>query len=505
MHQASTRKSILKACDGCRRRKIKCNGLQPCPGCLSAGIICTYDAPRGQGGNRGSRATVLNELRSRPQSHEAQVHSHTPQLNSLSPDTHRLNSTSQVISDSNIVHTCIHIYESRVYPVIPLLDVAIIKAQVNQANNSPISHQFTKAFCAYVSTFGTLFGDSENESARFLNSSSSCQLLETAMSAYDPRNVAQPTPVSVYTSFFLYGAWASQGDYQKAWYYLRETTTLFIMVNIESAAWYDQKAQRCLFWILVVSERSHAIRRSRPITISVLSSSPSLKSVDERGLQYLASLFKPLNEIFFAIWNGVTQECSKEWLLQLEYEVRSALPLTLEVSDEEAANLRISQLWLQIKLWELFPRFGFLSSESVYECLTFQYPVAVARSFVNSATALSVSNLHVHGVGMTEKVFDIACALADVLPFTSLTSDNNAVEYLTRMSSLLMQLPGGSSKFVPLLFAKVNELFPDLAKTLCDAIELPLGIFDDPMSPKTRFIYEDEVGRGLYTDLRRAI
>lgn len=100
------------------------------------------------------------------------------------------------------------------------------------------------------------------------------------------------------------------------------------------------------------------------------------------------------------MWNGASPECSKEWLLGLERDVRTALPTVLNVSNEQIANLRVSQLWLRIKLWELFPRFGFLSSESVYECLTFAYPVVLARDLVVVAMKLPVGSLRVHGVGL---------------------------------------------------------------------------------------------------------
>lgn len=103
-------------------------------------------------------------------------------------------------------------------------------------------------------------------------------------------------------------------------------------------------------------------------------------------------------------------------------------------------------------------------------------------------------------------MFDIACAVADVLPFLSLPTSQHEmshVEPLTQMTSLLIQLPGGTSRFVPLLLAKVHELLPDLVETLCEAVEIPFTAFNDPMSPDTRFVYEEEVGRGLYTDLRR--
>ncbi|KAF3042341.1 hypothetical protein E8E12_003308 [Didymella heteroderae] len=99
---------------------------------------------------------------------------------------------------------------------------------------------------------------------------------------------------------------------------------------------------------------------------------------------------------------------------------------------------------------------------------------------------------------MTEKVFDIACAVTDVLPFITVFTSQmelGPVDYLSQIVSLLAKLPGGTDKFVPLLLAKVNELQPELVETLCAATQLPPGAFNDPMSPSTRFVYEEEVGR----------
>jgi SP family general alpha glucoside:H+ symporter-like MFS transporter len=245
-------------------------------------------------------------------------------------------------------------------------------------------------------------------------------------------------------------------------------------------------------------------------------------------LHHLASLFRPFDEVFFAVWNGSRQECSIEWLLGLEQDVRTALPPTLEVSNEEIANLKVSQLWLQIKLWELFPRFGFLSSESVHECLTFKYPIVVAKDLTILAIKLPTTSLQIHGVGMvrrllfplpfplqsnthqTEKIFDITCALADILPFISTSTPSfelGPIDYLTQTTSLLSKLPGGSTKFVPLLLAKVNELLPELVTSLCESLKLEVGVevgrVGEVMSPDTRGVYEEEVGRGLYRDLRR--
>jgi SP family general alpha glucoside:H+ symporter-like MFS transporter len=123
-------------------------------------------------------------------------------------------------------------------------------------------------------------------------------------------------------------------------------------------------------------------------------------------MRYLASFFRLLDETFFAVWNGSKQECSKEWLLQLESDIRSSLPPILQVSNEETANIRISQLWILTKLWELFPRFGFLSTESVYECLTFRYPVTIAKDLMIQVMKLPIQSLQVLGVGMVRSFAD---------------------------------------------------------------------------------------------------
>jgi hypothetical protein len=42
------RRKVQRACDGCKSRKRKCSGEQPCPLCVSQGLICTYISPHGR-------------------------------------------------------------------------------------------------------------------------------------------------------------------------------------------------------------------------------------------------------------------------------------------------------------------------------------------------------------------------------------------------------------------------------------------------------------------------
>ena len=44
---------------------------------------------------------------------------------------------------------------------------------------------------------------------------------------------------------------------------------------------------------------------------------------------------------------------------------------------------------------------------------------------------------------------------------------------------------------------------PEIVPTLYDASEVPMVAINNPMSLDTRFLYEEEVSKGLYADLRR--
>ncbi|KAI1064376.1 hypothetical protein LB506_007564 [Fusarium annulatum] len=55
IHAAKKRKKnaervrVTRACDGCKKRKIKCNGMQPCKFCTRTGASCTFDSAYARG------------------------------------------------------------------------------------------------------------------------------------------------------------------------------------------------------------------------------------------------------------------------------------------------------------------------------------------------------------------------------------------------------------------------------------------------------------------------
>lgn len=252
MQQRSMRKVVPQACDACRRRKIKCNGRQPCPGCISTNLSCTFKLPQKRGGNTGVRATVLNQLRA-GQQQESEDSTSFPEFRP-SPDDYASPSNDSVVGclQAITIDACIDAYLDRIHPVVPLLTPDLLREEALQTSTSLTSRQFIVSFCAYVVTFGNILH--QYLPSHIKEEDLQQKLLDAALSIQDPDRVFQPGRLSVYISFFLYGAYAGLGNYRQGWFYLREATTLFMMQRGKEEQ-YGTEAYRCLFWVLVVSER----------------------------------------------------------------------------------------------------------------------------------------------------------------------------------------------------------------------------------------------------------
>jgi SP family general alpha glucoside:H+ symporter-like MFS transporter len=207
------------------------------------------------------RATVLNELRQgQPQTQgplNASGRSDSPDTSVTQDAPNSVMDRSPNVSGSGVLETgavdaCINAYLERIYPVIPFLTAEILRSESILSSSIPVSRQFIASFCAYVVTFGKVL-DEAYTSATDLGP----QLLKSALRVQIPERVSTPTHHSVFISFFLYGAYAGIGNYRQGWFYLREATTLFMMQRGVNSVqgWYSHDVHRCLFWVLVISER----------------------------------------------------------------------------------------------------------------------------------------------------------------------------------------------------------------------------------------------------------
>lgn len=244
-------------------------------------------------------------------------------------------------------------------------------------------------------------------------------------------------------------------------------------------------------------QRHHPLTLSDRIRMPSVDEDPS-ETVELSGFLHLVNLFKPFDEVFVGLWNKTRRDCSTAWLAQLQKQLANALPTHLESTEGQAADLRTSQQWLRTMVWQLSVTNGYLSSKSTDSSMTFTYPVEIARDLVTVTEQLSRPSMEVHGIGLVrggitefrnrvvrlmtnntqiEKLFDVACTLADVMaciPLETGTIEIGPHDYLNHLLNTISTLRGGTSRYLPLLLAKVK----DVMSTMTGPI-IPLLLVDE--------------------------
>ncbi|KAF5254602.1 hypothetical protein FANTH_670 [Fusarium anthophilum] len=78
------RRRVTRACDECRRKKIKCDGKQPCTHCSVYSYECTYDKPSNR--RRNPAPQYIEALESRLQRAESLLHKFMPDVDLADPN-----------------------------------------------------------------------------------------------------------------------------------------------------------------------------------------------------------------------------------------------------------------------------------------------------------------------------------------------------------------------------------------------------------------------------------
>lgn len=119
-------------------------------------------------------------------------------------------------------------------------------------------------------------------------------------------------------------------------------------------------------------------------------------------------LYRPFDDDFLGQWNGTNTTCSIESLVRLEERIQNAVPTDLNLPDILMADLRVSQQWLRIMIWQLSTTAGFLSTNPTHECMDFRYPLLIAQDLCLATWKLSRQSMETHGIGL----------VCDYSPFT---------------------------------------------------------------------------------------
>ncbi|KAH8673173.1 RING-4 [Ilyonectria robusta] len=452
------RVQVPRACQRCKTLRRGCNEFRPCRRCVDAGL--------------GDHCTPQSSMIS------LVMYPASP-LSPLSPGggVDPVQSMAELVP-LRVIDYCAERFFARLYPTIPILTrdyLAHLKAVMASSSEWRV-----EAYCVLVAMCAQVLLQAEEPENLFpqgiiseKNAVYGQIILDVALATHQriPRNV-KPTFNQCLLVFFLYACQARLSHHSQAFLFLREATTLLHLLRFDHVdATFKDLAGR-LFWVLLISERSHAIRYRRPITLQVTPETPELDTSDERlvGFWSLAALFRPIETSFVALLNHeiVATPPSPAAIDYVETSVNTALKPTLELHDTQKANLRVTQLWLRVIIWKLRLRLGYLSEGASQHSLTYSYPLEVAKELTLSTRDLPLDSIKVHGVGLTEKLYDIASAVVDVLarvPIApsspqGLVMGRSLEDDLIYIRHLITQLPSGTSTYDPLLEKQIQQALP---------------------------------------------
>ncbi|KAL9101594.1 MAG: hypothetical protein Q9163_003155 [Psora crenata] len=448
---------------------------QPCGNCSQAGLSCTYDAIPQKKGPKGSRAKVISELKdTQKPPDQPQTQDGIPGYRSP-PGSPTYGPTPGLLTPE-LIDACAESFFVQLYPSMPILHREQLNNVVREAGYSAESYCLLASLCSFMLIQPGI--GSEELSVSITDPKMGTALMEEARrvrKGYD--YIENPTVPTVITSFFLFSSCFALNRQNVAWFHLREATALSQLLGMQDESTYlfgnvvENARKRRVFWLLFVTERAYALQKHRPLTLHATIHLPTLdddSSISLTGFIHLVNLYRPFDDTFIGLWNKSRTDCSTSWLSQLQQQLAAALPGYLNTTENQAADLRTTQQWLRTMVWQLSIMNGYLSSTSPDSSMTFRFPIEIARSLVAVTGGLTKGSLEVHGIGLVEKVFDVACTLVDVMSCVPSGPNNQPgpQEDLNRLLTLICSLRGGESRFLPLVMTKIRDTLPSIANKL---------------------------------------
>lgn len=151
---------------------------------------------------------------------------------------------------------------------------------------------------------------------------------------------------------------------------------------------------------------------------------------------------------------------------RISYEPSASLISLDSLLESQQADISVTQFWLLNRLWNICMSHGLLRDSSDHAELRYDFAYHIVNALLASCSKLGLPSMEVHGVGLVEKVYDIALGLvmamsssAQLALDTSLAgidvlSDNPSdygvpiQELLQRLEEFIQSFRGGNHGYV---------------------------------------------------------
>ncbi len=282
-----------------------------------------------------------------------------------------------------------------------------------------------------------------------------------------------PSTLSVMTSFFLFAYFGNHEKHRKAWHYLQETIAFAENLDMDDEKSYldlnptEAQWRRRLYWLLFITERAYAIQRRKHARLPKSVQQPYVFESEEpellNGFNNLGTLFATVDENFVRAWRGSRKAslCNEAWLAQTQDQIDKVALALGHVTETQQLDINITREWLHVLAWQMGVSNGLMWGEGG---MSLDYPIELARKVVAITSTTTALAMDSHGIGMEQKLSDIAGCLADVLKCTA--GDTSGVfaegkQYLGILLGQLSSMRGKESRYLKPLLSKMQGLLND--------------------------------------------
>ncbi|KAK9477819.1 putative C6 transcription factor [Lipomyces japonicus] len=402
----------------------------------------------------------------------------------------------------------IDVYFDRLHPTLPVLNKSNIFTRIlmrEHRRNSQFG-ALLLSVCAFALTQPIDISERPTASSR---ADQARTMMNEATKMRSSSDFGEsPTLEAVLTSFFLFGCLFGSNQHNAAYLRLREAVDLALTLGINDPDSYVNLSNEewgqwiRTYLILSVTERAYALQRCHSISF-IGNSSFTMDRIedltqrvtcslvsgiivhDEKdavamiGLTLLMEIFDSIDEEIMGCWNArcgaLDLRCeifseskalaihqsfarvsdssryrSNEWF-DLDFSTINSFskePIKLLrsfLSETQAADVLVTQKWMQNRLWHLCLTHNFLQVDSKHPELCFNYAFYLAETTLELCRSLRISAMEAHGIGIIEKLYDIAVsALTTPYRTDDISSDSPSIETLAKKYlNLLQVLRGG--------------------------------------------------------------
>ncbi|KAJ5929891.1 hypothetical protein N7454_006841 [Penicillium verhagenii] len=325
------------------------------------------------------------------------------------------------ISDSTY-YAVFNIFQERLYDIWPIVDIENLKLQLKSPDSNPAAHALAAALCAATLAQIRLWlapvPYPENLSVTADDFAKEC--LRIRLENYHHQ---EPSLQALVTSVFLHMYYANRDQITPATISLREAITFADLLHlcrnrsdpVQSKEW--QLELRC-YWILFVTERTFCIQHDLPITLQRIQSLPEVERDTAQG--NLHAGFCALVQLFLHVQRPLilpstaskaiegTDMYSKDKIWGIQNQMQVKIPGLEFTSEIRYVDILTTSAWVRTLLWQYSASRFMLSSSTSIEPLTFDYPLSIAKDYLESLSHVSTDSFRSHGWG--DKIREVVLA-----------------------------------------------------------------------------------------------